>query len=106
MSNACSGVIVSSSGKSKRHSVGHAPVVFSVIKLIVPAFLLAQVREVVEARPVTGPLSLIPIVGLRLLLHGRLGSERAASFLMLAGVFVGLRLRVEVVGDVHDVRIW
>ena len=78
-----------------------------VIMLPVVALLLAQVREVVEARPVTWPLALAPIVGLRFefLLDGRFRRERAASLLMLAGVFVGLRLRVEVVGDVHDVRI-
>ncbi len=78
-----------------------------VIMLPVVALLLAQVRKVVEARPVTWPLALAPIVGLRFgfLLDGRFRRERAASLLMLAGVFVGLRLRVEVVGDVHDVRI-
>lgn len=77
--------------------------------LRVPALLLAPVREVVHARPVTGPLPLEPIVGLRLgfLLDGRLGGERAAHFLVLGRVFVGLRLRVVVVVDaVHIVKIW
>ncbi len=77
-----------------------------VIVLVVPALLLTPVCEVVHARPITRPLALAPIVGLRLLLNGRLGSERAAHFLVLGRVFVGLRLRVEVVvGDVHIVRI-
>ena len=76
--------------------------------LPVVALLLAQVSEVVEARPIASPLALAPIVGLRFgfLLDGRLDGERAAHFLVLAGVFVGLRLRVEVVvDDVHVVRI-
>lgn len=74
--------------------------------LRVPALLLTPIREVIHARPVTRPLSLEPIVGLRLLLDGRLGGERAAHFLVLGRVFVGLRLRVVVVVDaVHIVRI-
>ena len=74
----------------------------------VVTLLLAPVREVVEARPVTGPLTLAPIVGLRFgfLLDGRFDGERAAHVLVLGRVFVGLRLRVEVVvGDVHIFRI-
>jgi hypothetical protein len=73
--------------------------------LRVPALLFTPVREVVHARPVTRPLPLKPIVGLWLLLNGRLGGERAAHFLVLGRVFVGLRLRVVVVGDAHSVRI-
>ena len=74
----------------------------------VVTLLLAPIREVVEARPVTGPLALAPIVGLRFgfLLDGRFDRERAAHVLVLGRVFVGLRLRVEVVvGDVHIFRI-
>jgi hypothetical protein len=77
--------------------------------LRVPALLLTQVCEVVEARPIACPLALAPIIGLRFgfLLDGRLGGERAAHFLVLGRVFVRLWLRVEVVvGDVHIVRIW
>jgi hypothetical protein len=109
------------------------PSVFVII-LVVPAFLFAQVREVVEARPIPRPLTLAPIVGLRFgtrtrivavtlfgvaekdveLLRGskvvlvsRFSRERAAHLFVLGRHFVGLRLRVEVVvGDVHIVRIW
>ena len=77
--------------------------------LRVPALLLTQVREVVEARSIACPLALEPIIGLGLglLLNGRLGGERAAHFLVLGRVFVGLRLRAVVVVDaVHVVRVW
>ncbi len=79
--------------------------------LRVPALLLTPIREVVHARPVTRPLPLEPIVGLRLgfLLDGRLGGERVegGALLVFAGELVGLRLRVVVVVDaVHVVRIW
>jgi hypothetical protein len=72
----------------------------------VVTLLLAPVREVVKARPVTGPLTLAPIVGLRFgfLLDGRFRRERVEGFALLvfAGELVGLRLRVEVVvGVVH-----
>lgn len=78
--------------------------------LRVPALLLAPVREVVHARPVTGPLPLEPIVGLRLgfLLDGRLGGERVegGALLVFAGELVGLRVReVGVVDVFHGVRI-
>lgn len=76
----------------------------------VVTLLLAPVREVVKARPVTGPLTLAPIVGLRFgfLLDGRFRRERVEGFALLvfAGELVGLRLRVElIVGVVHIFRI-
>ena len=78
--------------------------------LPVIALLLAQVSEVVKARPVTGPLTLAAIVGFGFgfLLDGRFRRERVEGFALLvfAGELVGLRLRVElIVGDVHIFRI-
>ena len=76
--------------------------------LPVVALLLAQVSEVVKARPVTGPLTLAAIVGFGFLLDGRFRRERVEGFALLvfAGELVGLRLRVElIVGDVHIFRI-
>jgi hypothetical protein len=63
--------------------------------LPVVALLLAPIREVVEARPVTGPLTLAPIVGLRFgfLLYGRFRRERVEG-----GTLV--RLRGKVVGRI------
>ena len=79
-----------------------------VIMLPVAALLLTPIREVIQPRPIASPLALAPIVGLRFgfLLDGRFDGERAAHVLVLAGVFVGLRLRIEVVvDDVHVVSI-
>ena len=74
----------------------------------VVTLLLAPVREVVEARPVTGPLTFAPIVGFGFLLDGRFRRERVEGFALLvfAGELVGLRLRVElIVGAVNIFRI-
>ena len=79
--------------------------------LIVPALLLTQVREVVEARPIACPLALVPVIGLRFgfLLDGRFSRERVegGALLVFAGELVGLRVReVGVVDVFHIVRIW
>ena len=83
--------------------------VFSVIKLIVPALLLAPVREVVEARPVTGPLTLAPIVWLRFgfLLDGGFSRERVegGALLRLGGEVVGVGVSGVGVDVFHDFRI-
>jgi len=82
-----------------------------VIILVVPAFLFAQVREVVHARPIPRPLALVPVIGLRFgfLLDGRFSRERVegGALLVFAGELVGLRVReVGVVDVFHIVRIW
>ena len=61
----------------------------------VVTLLLAPVREVVEARPVTGPLTLAPIVGFGFgfLLNGGFSRERVEGGTLL-------RLRGEVVGRI------
>ena len=79
--------------------------------LRVPALLLAQVRKVIEARPIPRPLTFAPIVGLRFgfLLDGGFSRERVegVALRVFAGELVGLRLRVVVVLDaVHIIRIW
>jgi hypothetical protein len=63
--------------------------------LPVTAFLIVHVTKVVEARPVTGPLALASIVGLRFgfLLYGRFCRERVEG-----GTLV--RLRGKVVGRI------
>ena len=67
--------------------------------LPVVALLLAQVREVVEARPIPRPLALAPIIGLGFgfLFDGGFSRERVegCAFLRLGGVVVGVG-----VGDV------
>lgn len=67
---------------------------FGVIVLPVVALLLAPVREVVHARPIPRPLAFASIVGLRLLLDGRLGGVgvEGSAFLRLRGEVVGLRV--------------
>ena len=82
---------------------------FCVIVLPVVALLFAPIREVVEARPVTGPLTLAPIVGLRFgfLLDGRFSRERVegCALLRLRGEVVGVGVGEVGVDVVHIVRI-
>lgn len=78
-------------------------------KLVVPALLLAPVREVVEARPIPRPMALPTIVGLRFgfLLDGRFSRERVegGALLRLRGEVVGVGVGEVGVDVFHGYRI-